>query len=154
QALATGFIKYGYTVMMGTREPAKLSDWKNANGPNALTGSFDKAAEFGQIIVLATKGIASHHALRLAGTQHLEGKTVIDATNPIADSQPTNGVIKFFTTLDQSLMEELQAIAPNAHFVKAFNCVGNSLMVDPDFGGTKPTMFICGNSEIAKREVR
>jgi len=154
QALATGFIKHGYKVMIGTRDHTKLTEWKTANGPDALVGSFDEAAEFGQMIVLATKGIASHHALRLAGTQHLDGKTIIDATNPIADGQPTNGVIKFFTTLDKSLMEELQAIAPNAHFVKAFNCVGNSLMVDPDFGGTKPTMFICGNNEIAKREVR
>jgi predicted dinucleotide-binding enzyme len=62
-------------------------------------------------------------------------------------------VIKFFTSLDDSLLERLQRCAPNAHFVKAFSCVGNALMVHPDFGGQKPTMFICGNDASAKRRV-
>jgi len=37
--------------------------------------------------------------------------------------------------------------------VKCFNSVGNTQMVDPDFGGIKPTMFICGNDVDARKEV-
>jgi hypothetical protein len=42
---------------------------------------------------------------------------------------------------------------PNARFVKAFSCVGNAHMVDPDFGGVKPTMFLCGDDASAKADV-
>ena len=62
-------------------------------------------------------------------------------------------MLKFFTTLDESLMERLQREFPAARFVKAFNSVGNALMVDPRFEGGKPTMFICGNDEAAKKTV-
>jgi predicted dinucleotide-binding enzyme len=78
---------------------------------------------------------------------------VIDTTNPIADAPPTNGVLKFFTSLDDSLMERLQREFPGAKFVKAFNSVGNAAMVDPRFTGGKPTMFICGNDEAARKTV-
>ncbi len=44
-------------------------------------------------------------------------------------------------------------LAPEAHFVKAFSCIGNAFMVNPDFGGIKPTMFLCGNHEGAKPDV-
>ena len=84
---------------------------------------------------------------------NLAGKPVIDATNPIADAPPTNGVLKFFTNLDESLMERLQREFGNVHFVKAFNSVGNACMVNPQFKGGKPTMFICGNDEAAKKTV-
>jgi len=63
-------------------------------------------------------------------------------------------VLKFFTNLDESLMERLQNAFPEAHFVKAFSSVGNACMVNPQFQGGKPTMFICGNSEAAKATVR
>ena len=58
-----------------------------------------------------------------------------------------------FTSFEESLMERLQRQAPDAHFVKCFSCVGNAFMVDPDFDGIKPTMFICGNDQGAKNEV-
>ena len=83
----------------------------------------------------------------------LEGKTIIDTTNPIADEPPLNGVIKFFTANNESLMERLQKAAPKANFVKAFNSVGNAYMVNPKFNGDKPTMFIAGNSPEAKAQV-
>jgi len=86
--------------------------------------------------------------VKLAGTL-----TVIDATNPIADAPLQNGMLKYFTSLDESLMERLQKIAPDAHFVKAFNSIGSGLMDNPDFGGARPTMFICGNNESAKKTV-
>jgi 8-hydroxy-5-deazaflavin:NADPH oxidoreductase len=61
--------------------------------------------------------------------------------------------LKFFTSHDESLMERLQREFPSANFVKAFNSVGSALMVNPQFKGGKPTMFICGNSEAAKKSV-
>lgn len=153
QALASGFIKYGYEVMIGTRSPEKLSEWKAKSGGNARVGNFGATAEHGEIIVLAAKGTTAKETLTLAGSTHLGGKIVIDVTNPIADAPPNNGVLKLFTTLDNSLMEQLQAAFPAARFVKAFSIIGSAMMVNPDFGDLKPTMFICGNDPEAKKEV-
>jgi hypothetical protein len=85
--------------------------------------------------------------------ENLAGKPIVDATNPIADTPPANGVLKFFTSLEDSLMERLQREFAGARFVKAFNSVGNASMVDPKFKGGQPTMFICGNDEAAKKIV-
>ena len=105
---------------------------------------------FGDLAVLAVKGTAAAAMLRTAGTKSLAGKTLIDATNPIADAPPVGGVLKFFTTLDESLMERLQSEFPQLHFVKAFNSVGSAQMVDPRYAAGRPTMFICGNDHGAK----
>lgn len=152
KSLGAGFLKHGHQVMLGTRTPAKLADWKSKN-PSAQTGTFPETAAFGELIVLAVKGNAASEALREAGTANLKGKTVIDATNPIDDAPPINGVLKFFTTLDRSLMEQLQAEVPDAHFVKAFNSVGNARMVNPHYKEGKPTMFICGRDDQSKSAV-
>jgi predicted dinucleotide-binding enzyme len=153
QILGSGFIRHSYQVMVGTRSPGKLAEWKAKAGENGRVGSFAEAAAFGKILVLAVKGAAAEETLKAAGGENLSGKAIIDATNPLADSPPENGVLRFFTSLDSSLMERLQSAFPDAHFVKAFNSVGNALMVNPDFGGIKPTMFICGNDAGAKQEV-
>jgi predicted dinucleotide-binding enzyme len=150
KALAAGFLKHGHEVMVGTREPAKLTEWLKAN-PNAKVGSLSETAAFGDVVVLAVKGSVASEALRAAGSQNLEGKLVIDACNPIADAPPVNGVLKYFTTFDQSLMEQLQEEFPGAHLVKAFSSVGNRQFANPRYeGGVRPTMFICGNDEAAK----
>jgi len=152
KTLASGFIKHGYEVMIGTRSPEKLSEWKAKAGKSGRVGSFAEAAAFGDTLVLAAKGTTAKDTLQLAGVNKLKGKTIIDATNPLAEAPPVNGVLKFFTSLDNSLMEQLQAAFPEARFVKAFSIVGNALMVNPDFGDIKPTMFICGNDAAAKKE--
>jgi predicted dinucleotide-binding enzyme len=152
QALGDGFVKHGHEVMLGTREPAKLADWLTRN-PAAQTGTFGSAAEFGELVVLAVKGTAAAEALRAAGSLNFSDKPIIDATNPIADVPPVNGVLKFFTNFDESLMERLQREFPAAHFVKAFNSVGSGLMVNPRLEGGRPTMFICGNDDSSKKTV-
>src|SRR5581483_10211494 len=152
KTLAAGVLKYGHEVTMGTRDTGKLADWAKDN-PSARIESFADAAKFGQAIILAVNGKAAAAALRAAGAENLTGKAVIDATNPIADSPPVNGVVRFFTNLDESLMEQLQREFPLANFVKGFNSVGRAHMVNPDFSGTKPTMFICGNDDAAKKIV-
>jgi predicted dinucleotide-binding enzyme len=149
KTLATGFLKHGHQVMMGTRDASKLAGWKAAN-PKGTTGSFVDAASFGEVVVLAVKGSAAVDALHLAGEENLTGKVVLDTCNPIADAPPEGGVLKYFTTLEDSLMERLQKSFPAARLVKAFNSVGAAFMVDPKFAGGKPTMFICGNDAAAK----
>ena len=153
QTLANGFVKHGHAVMIGTNTPGKRDDLKAKTHGKAQVGSFEEAARFGDLVVLATKGAAAEAAVKAAGIANLEGKTVIDTTNPIADAPPVNGVLQYFTSQNDSLMERLQRLAPDAHFVKCFSSVGNAFMVNPDFGGVKPTMFICGNDAEAKRDV-
>jgi len=150
--LAGGFLKHGHEVLMGTRSPAKLADWAKQN-PKGRIGSFAEAANFADLAVLAVKGTVAADALRTAGPANLAGKSVIDATNPISDMPPVNGVLRFFTNLDESLMERLQHEFENLHFVKAFNSVGSASMVNPQFNGGKPSMFICGNDDMAKTVV-
>ena len=153
QSLGSGFIKHGYEVMLSSRDVSKLNVWQEKSGAKAHTGSFEDAAKFGEIIVLAVKGNAAANAVEEAGPQNLQWKTVIDTSNPIADAPPENGVLKYFTTFDESLMEQLQTQFPEIHFVKSFNSVGNAYMVDPPFA-EKPTMFICGNNDAAKQQVK
>lgn len=152
KALAGGFLKHGHEVTLGTRTPAKLAEWA-AKNPKARIAGFADAAKYGELVVLAAKGTAAMEVLRLAGAANIAGKPVIDVTNPIADAPPVNGVLKYFTTLDDSQMERLQREFPDARFVKAFNSVGNAFMVNPQFKGGKPTMFICGNDDAAKKTV-
>ncbi|HTV61885.1 MAG TPA: NAD(P)-binding domain-containing protein [Verrucomicrobiae bacterium] len=150
KTLAGGFLRHGHEVKLGTRAPEKLAEWAGQN-PKGQIGGFSDTANFGDLIVLAVKGTAAMDALRAAGTANLARKPVIDATNPIADAPPANGVLKFFTTHDDSLMERLQREFPEARFVKAFNSVGAACMVNPQFKAGKPTMFICGNDDTAKK---
>ena len=152
QALAAGFLKHGYHVMVGSRTPGKLSEWKAKASPKAFLGTHAETASFGNIVVIAVKGSTAEQTVKQISKQ-LAGKTVIDVTNPIADLPPEKGVLRFFTSLDESLMERLQRIAPAARFVKAFNSIGNAFMVNPDFGSTIPTMFIAGDDADAKKEV-
>ena len=151
KTLGAGFLKHGHPVLLGTRAVKQLAEWQ-AKNPGATVGSFADAAKFGEVLVLAVKGDAALDVLGLAGAG-LAGKVVMDATNPIAAAPPVNGVLKFFTTLDDSLMERLQKAYPAVRFVKAFNSVGNARMVNPRYAGGPPTMFICGNDADAKRTV-
>ncbi len=153
QTLASGFLKYGYEVKIGSRDLSKLAEWKLSAGEGGSIGSFEETAKFGEMIVLATKGSAALNALQLAGKENLAGKTIIDTTNPIADAPPENGVLRFFTDLNDSLLERMQREFPEVRFVKAFNSIGSGLMINPDFGTEKPTMFICGDNQQSRVEV-
>ncbi len=152
QTLADGFLKHGYEVMVGTRDRTKLAEWLKRSKNKGKVGSFSETARFADIAVLACKGSAAVEVLEQAGADNFKDKTVLDATNPITDAPPQKSVLKFFTSLEDSLMERLQKQVPEARFVKAFNSVGSGLMVNPDFGRIKPTMFICGNNAEAKKE--
>lgn len=154
RVLANAFLSEGHEVMVGTRNPSKeeVVKWKNEHA-HGKTGSFADTAAFGDILVLAVEGAVSEEVIRQTGAGNLNNKVLIDATNPVAKEAPENGVLKFFTNLNESLMERIQRLIPEAHVVKAFNSVGNTCMYKPNFAEGKPTMFICGNNDEAKLTV-
>ncbi len=94
QTLANGFVAHGYDVTIGTNTPGKREELKSKTKGKATIGSFEDAAAFGEIVVVATKGTGAEAALKVAGIANLKGKTVIDTTNPIADAPPVNGVLQ------------------------------------------------------------
>ena len=152
KTLGAGFIKHGYKVKLGTRSPEKLNEWQIEQGADASIGSFSDASNYSDILVLAVKGAVAKDVLKLIGEDVLNGKTIMDATNPIDSKPPENGVLQFFTNQNGSLMEDLQESIPGANFVKAFNSVGSAQMVNPSYE-VKPSMFICGNNENAKSQI-
>jgi predicted dinucleotide-binding enzyme len=151
QVLAGGFARHAYDVRIATRTPDKLSAFSEKSG--IRVGSFPEVAAWAEGVVLAVLGRAAEDALREAGAGNLRGKLVIDTTNPISDEPPEDGVLRYFTKPNESLLERLQAAFPDARFVKAFNSVGNALMVNPALPGGRPTMFYCGNDPEAKAVV-
>jgi 8-hydroxy-5-deazaflavin:NADPH oxidoreductase len=151
QTLAAGLKKHGYDVRIGSRTPAKVMEFSKRSGIAA--GTFSDLAAWCDGAVLAVKGAAAEAAVREAGPQNLRGKVVIDTTNPLSAEPPEDGVIRVFTSPNDSLMERLQQAFPDVRFVKAFSCVGHALMVNPEFPAGKPTMFYCGNDAPAEKEV-
>jgi predicted dinucleotide-binding enzyme len=152
RVLASAFTTLEHEVMLGARDLAspKIGEWQAAS-PGGQVGSYSDAVTFGDIIVLATPGMATEDVLRSVGTRLFDGKTVIDATNPL-DHKP-NALPTMAIGLDDSLGERIQRLIEGAHVVKAFNTVGNALMYRPHFEEGRPDMFICGNDAGAKTEV-
>ena len=151
QTLGTGFLSKGHEVKLGTRDAAKLSEWQEKAGENASVGSFEDAARFGDVVVVAVSGLVAVSAVEQAGVGNLDGKTVIDVTNALDFS---SGAPKFAAKLRNSVAEQIQRAVPNANVVKAFNMITASVMVDPLFGGEAATLFIAGNSDEAKAEAK
>jgi predicted dinucleotide-binding enzyme len=153
KALGKGFIALGHPVKIGARDARnpKATAWAKEAGAKASVGTFADAASFGELVVLATLGVANESALKLAGPETLRGKVVIDATNPLDFSggmPPTLAV-----SGNDSGGEQVQRLLTDAYVVKAFNTVGNAFMFRPDFPGGPPDMFIAGNSDDAKKTV-
>src|SRR5919112_450203 len=155
--LGDGLIELGHTVTIGTRNPKKseLIQWisdHEANAGKALAGSFVEAASFGETIVIATSWDGTYNAINMANPKNFNGKIVIDVTNPLDFS---NGMPpKLALGHSDSAGETIQRLIPGAKVVKAFNTVGNSHFIHPDFpNGGPPTMFICGNDNHSKKFV-
>ena len=152
QALGKAFIAVGHDVMMGGRDAQndKALAWAKEMGSKAKTGTFADAAEFGEVIVLATLGMANESALTSAGTANLRGKILIDTTNPLDFSK---GAPNLAVVGNDSGGERVQRLLPETFVVKAFNTVGAPLMFKPKLPGGPPDMFICGNDAAAKAKV-
>ena len=154
QTLAEGFLKHGHEVMLGTREPksADVESWV-AKTPGAKAGTFGEVARFGDLAILAVLGTAAEKVVELAGVENLASKPLIDATNPLAEEPPVQGVLKFTTGPNELLGERIQAMIPRTYVVKAFNSAGAARMVNPHYEQGPPTMFICGDNSDAKATV-
>lgn len=153
KALGTAFATLGHDVKMGSRSATneKALAWAADTGANASAGTFADAAAHGDIVVLATLGVANESVLNMAGPDTFAGKVVIDATNPLDFS---NGVPPTLAVSgNDSGGEQVQRQLPKARVVKAFNIVGNAHMFRPDFPGGPPDMFICGDDADAKAQV-
>ena len=153
RALGTGFVGRGHEVKMGSRSPgsAKVRDWVEASGDGASGGTFEEAAAFGDLLVLATAWSGTENAIRLAKPENCTGKILIDATNPLL-FEP-NRPPRLALGHTDSGGEQVQSWVPETRVVKAFNIVGSVHMVDPDFPGGPPDMLICGNDAEAKATV-
>ena len=151
KALARGFASRNHEVMISSREPAKLQDFVSEQGGKIRSGSFEEAAKFGELVVIATLFSGTKHALDLADPANLSGKTVIDCTNPLRFEE--GKMPQLSLGFDNSAGEEVQRWLPDAKVVKAFNIIGNQFMVDPQLPGGPPTMFIAGNDDSAKKTV-
>jgi hypothetical protein len=153
RALGRGFVTLGHEVEMGSRSATNEDAlaWAREMGPQASAGTFADAATFGEIVVLATLGVANEAVLESAGPERLRGKVVIDATNPLdfSGGMPP----KLAVAGDDSGGERVQRQLPGAQVVKAFNTVGNALMFRPELPGGPPDMFIAGDDADAKRTV-
>jgi 8-hydroxy-5-deazaflavin:NADPH oxidoreductase len=150
QTLGRGFIRLGHPVMLGSRDPGKLADWVAEAGPMAQAGTLAVAAVFGEVVILSVLGRAAEDVVRLAGIDNLNGRVLIDASDPLDFSSGRPGL--FVGTTD-SLGERIQRLAPGARVVKALNIVHADVMVDPALSGGEPDMFIAGDDDDAKQVV-
>ncbi len=150
RVLAGGFLSLGHEVKIGSRDPEKLKGWLAEAGHCASAGTFAEAAAFGDLLVLATLGSGAQSAIELAGKENFDGKVLIDATNPLDFS---TGAPRLYVGHTDSLGEQVQRWLPNARVVKAFNTVGNAHMIQPEFPGGPPDMFLAGNDDDAKKIV-
>ena len=153
RALGRGLVGRGHDVKIGSRSPhsEKLKNWVKETGGKTSTGTFAEASAHGELIILATLGQATMEAIDHSGPKNLEGKIVVDVTNPLDFSKgPAPGL---FVGLTDSLGEMVQRKVPSAKVVKCFNTVPNSRMVDPKLPGGGAEMLICGNDSEAKRRV-
>jgi predicted dinucleotide-binding enzyme len=106
QVLAKGLAANGYEARIGSRTPAKLAKFSKSSG--IPSGTFQDVAAWGDAAVLSVLGTAALEVIELAGPTNLRGKLVIDTTNPISKDPPVDGVLKYFTGPNESLMERLQ----------------------------------------------
>ncbi|HKI54587.1 MAG TPA: NAD(P)-binding domain-containing protein [Anaerolineales bacterium] len=152
QTLASKLVELGHDVMMGSRDEAnpKAVAWANRQGHNALYGTFMNAAAFGEIIFNCTFGPASLDALRMAGTDNLKGKILVDTSNPLNKSTDPWTLTVCNT---DSLGEQIQRIFPETKVVKALNTVNANVMVNPAKLIERTQAFVSGNDIEAKATV-
>jgi 8-hydroxy-5-deazaflavin:NADPH oxidoreductase len=151
QQLAKDLIAHGHHVTIGTRDASKLAEFSVQN-PAVKLGSNAEAATFGEMILLATKWDGTQNAIALADPKNLEGKIVVDITNPLDFSSGKPELSIGFTT---SAGEQVQAWLPGSHVVKALNSITSNAMINPrSYTGGEPDMFIAGNDASAKQTVK
>jgi 8-hydroxy-5-deazaflavin:NADPH oxidoreductase len=168
QTLALKLLEVGHDVMMGTRNVANklastdkdsygnpsFSEWFATN-PGIKLGTFAEVASFGEVVINASKGVLSIDALKLAGSENLDGKVLVDIANPLDFSKGMPPCLVPELSNTHSLGEEIQKIFPEAKVVKTLNTMWCGIMVNPGMiGGGDHVNFICGNDDSAKTVVK
>lgn len=151
QQLGIGFAKLGHDVKIGTRDTSKLADWIKTAGGKGSAGSVLEAAQFGEILVLATKWQGTEIVLQSLPVDSYNGKIVIDVTNPLDSSQ--GGVPRLDATEDLPGGLKVQNYLPEAKVVKAFNTISAYIMINAPREEGVPDLFIAGNDADAKKVV-
>jgi predicted dinucleotide-binding enzyme len=152
-AIGSKLVHLGHEVMVGAREVdnPKAVIWAKEEGKqHALFGNFANAAAFGDVIFNCTLGSASLNALRMAGTENLKGKILIDTSNPL-DYSTNNWALTVAN--DDSLGEQIQREFPETKVVKTLNTVNADVMVNPDRLVETTDVFVSGNDAQAKETV-
>jgi predicted dinucleotide-binding enzyme len=153
QAISNRLAELEHEVMIGTRDPSRIGDRLASRNDAIRVGTFAESATFGKIVFNATNGAGSLEALSLAGASSLEGKVLVDVSNPL-DFSKGNPPSLFVSSTD-SLGEQIQRTFPNVKVVKALNTVTAAIMVDPQkVAGGDHDMFVCGNDAGAKDAVK
>jgi predicted dinucleotide-binding enzyme len=154
QAIAGKLASLGHEVTMGSRsaDNEAATGWAEEAGARASHGTFADAAAAADVVFNCTSGGASLEALLAAGEETLSDKLLVDVANPLDFSQgmpPSLSVMG-----DDSLGEQIQRAFPDARVVKALNTINCQVMVDPGRVPGEHDVFVCGNDDAAKAEVR
>lgn len=153
ETLAAGLTGKGHTVRIGTRDPTseKITTLLGKlSGVEA--GTFNDVAAWSDIVLVVVKGDIAAEVVGALDKASVEGKIIVDATNPLDFS---TGKPQLTVGFSDSAGEQIQRAQPGAKVVKALNVIGSALMIDPhDFGGVKPDMWIAGDDADALAEVR
>jgi predicted dinucleotide-binding enzyme len=152
EALGTKLAQLGHQVKMGSRTANNegAAEWVKAVGANASQGTFSDAVAFGEMSFICLKGAVFLDVVKTIAPAALEGKVLVDVSNPLDFSRGMPSSLSICNT--NSLGEEVQKAAPSAKVVKTLNIVNSEVMVDPAKGG-HPTMLLCGNDADAKTKV-
>ena len=152
QAISSRLAELGHDVMIGTRDPNKLKEWQRGGGAGVIIGSFAQTAAHGEMIFNTTNGAGSLSALTLAGEDYLNGKVLVDISNPLDTSKGMPP--SFFVSNTDSLGEQIQRTFPNVKVIKTLNTMNNRVMVRPrDLADGDHHGFLSGNNAEAKAQV-
>jgi NADPH-dependent F420 reductase len=144
--LATELAAANVEVVIGSRDPSKAAALAEKLGSNVQGGGIAAAIKLADIAILALPYGAIADALRVAGD--LSGKILVDITNPI--SADYKSLLIGHTT---SAAEEIQALAPTAKVVKAFNTIFAPLLSAEARKTQTLQVFIASDDAGAKGEV-
>ena len=145
QTIGSKMVQLGHEVMLGSRDeanPASVAWSKEEGGQHALYGTFMNAAKFGEIVFNCTLGSASMEALQQAGAENLNGKILIDTSNPL-DRATDMWTLTISNT--DSLGELIQRTFPETKVIKTLNTVNANVMVDPAKLLERTHVFVSGN---------
>ncbi|MBJ6765963.1 NAD(P)-binding domain-containing protein [Myxococcaceae bacterium JPH2] len=154
ETLATKLVQLGHEVRMGSRTAnnEKAGAWVKKAGARASQGTFAEAAAFGEMVFCCTMGTATLDALHAAGAAQLNGKVIIDVSNPLDFSKGMPPTLTVSNT--DSLGEQVQRAFPGAKVVKALNTVNSDVMVNPALIPGDHDLFVAGNDAVAKAQVK